>query len=367
MWSYSNPLEIRFGVGSFETVSSAIRDRVYAVVTYPDQEFAQLVDTVADLAGDALLVIDDVAPNPDQALLSRQCERFAELGGAVELIVGIGGGSVLDSTKVFAAAAGDFERVRLRLETPQGDYGHSILPTVAVPTTAGTGSEVTCWATVWDVVAARKYSLSDPALYAETAIVDPQLMVGKPRALTLSTGLDALSHALESVWNINANPVSVQFAVTAARGILDCLPALLEDLSNVDLRTRMATAALMAGLAFSNTKTAIAHSLSYPLTLEYDVPHGIACSFTLPVVLESITSITGFRGAALRSIFGEDLAAGSRSIRSFLSDLGVAVGVEQFGVPVSEWDQIIEAACVGVRGRNFVGDEVSFRAAEGLS
>ena len=113
-------------------------------------------------------------------------------------------------------------------------------------------------------------------------------MLGKSRELTISTGLDTLSHALESIWNVNANPVSANHAVLAARDVMDALPKLAEDLGNIDLRSRMARASLMAGLAFSNTKTAIAHSLSYPITLQHDVPHGIACSFSLPIIIKSV-------------------------------------------------------------------------------
>ena len=364
MWTYGNPVKIQFGAGSFANLPSAIGRRRYAVVTYPEAAFAHLVAGLAESGGDPLLLIDDVAPNPDDALLDRQSARFGELDKPVELIVAIGGGSVLDSAKVFATAAGDFGRVRRYLERREEDADTlSAIPIIAVPTTAGTGSEVTCWATVWDAAAGKKYSLARPDLYAETAIVDPALMLGKPRALTISTGLDALSHALESIWNVNANPVSAHLAVGAARAIIECLPPLIDELRNIDLRTRVAQAALFAGLAFSNTKTAIAHNLSYPITLGYGVPHGIACSFTLPAVLESVAGITGFRGAALHAIFGDDLAAAAKSLKDFLSDLGIAVRVEEYGVPIEAWDQIVDAAFAGERGRNFVGDKPRFRAA----
>ena len=363
MWTYANPVRIQFGVGSFANLPSAIGGRRHAVVTYPETVFSQLVSDLAEAAGKPLLVIDDVVPNPDYALLQEQCARFADLDGSVEVIVAIGGGSVLDSAKVFAAAAGDFGRVRRRLEGQAASDALSAIPIIAVPTTAGTGSEVTCWATVWDQDAGKKHSLALPDLYAETAIIDPALMIGKPRALTISTGLDALSHALESIWNVNANPVSARLAVAAARGMLENLPALAAELQNVDLRTTVAQAALFAGLAFSNTKTALAHNLSYPITLRYGVPHGIACSFTLAVVLASVAGIDGFRGAALREIFGDDLATAATSLKLFLSNLGVAVRVEELGVPIKEWHRIVDAAFVGERGRNFVGDKSRFHAA----
>ncbi|MNR03164.1 NAD-dependent methanol dehydrogenase [compost metagenome] len=110
---------------------------------------------------------------------------------------------------------------------------------IAVPTTAGTGSEVTPWATIWDTEGQKKYSLHLDCTWSKVAIVDPNLMLTVPAGVTVSTGLDALSHALESIWNINANPISDTFAVSAIEDILECLPLLRHDLSNKELRSRM--------------------------------------------------------------------------------------------------------------------------------
>ncbi len=363
MWTYANPVKIVFGAGVFARLPAAIGGRRYAVVTYPDGVFADLVARLAAAAGDPALVVADVAPNPDFETLRGQSTRFSELGAPPDVIVAIGGGSVIDSAKVFAAAAGDFERVQRRLEGADGDDAPAPVPVIAVPTTAGTGSEVTCWATVWDVQAGRKHSLAQPGLYPERAIVDPELTLAKPRRLTVATGLDALSHALESLWNVNANPVSARFAVDAARGILECLPVLVNDPGNLDLRTRIAKAALFAGLAFSNTKTALAHNLSYPITLGYGVDHGIACSVSLPAILLSVDGIGGFREASLREIFGADPSAAAQALRRFLSGLDVPVRLTDCGVPVEQWDGIVDAAFTGERGRNFIGDRARFHAA----
>lgn len=323
MWAYHNPVRIQFGVRAFENVAAAIGGRRYAVVTYPDPFFRELLNGLARNAGKPAIVIDDVAPNPDLKLLRTQCARFSGTHDPVEVIVALGGGSVIDSAKVFAAANGDFERVRRFLETKQGENELSATPIIAVPTTAGTGSEVTCWATVWDEDRGQKYSLARTNLYPEVAIVDPALMLGKPHGLTLPTALDALSHSLESIWNVNANPVSARHAVPAARSILANLPKLLLDLGNLDLRAELAEASLLAGLAFSNTKTAIAHNISYPITLGWGVQHGIACSFTLPTVLRSVIGIGGFREACLKQIFGPDLEKGAKDLENFLIKLGI--------------------------------------------
>jgi phosphonate metabolism-associated iron-containing alcohol dehydrogenase len=235
-----------------------------------------------------------------------------------------------------------------------------------VPTTAGTGSEVTCWATVWDTHSGKKYSLSRPSLYPKHAVVDPTLMLGKPRQLTISTGLDALSHALESLWNVHVNPISTHHAVVAAREILNVLPQLIEDLQNVELRSRMAAAALSAGLAFSNTRTAIAHSISYPVTLHHGVVHGIACSFTLPMILRSVSGVGGLTGGGLRQIFGADLETGAARLERFLSDLDVSTDFRSYGVAPDTWAGLMLEAFDGERGQNFIGTRQAMLQAAGV-
>ncbi|MBL4769139.1 MAG: phosphonoacetaldehyde reductase, partial [Rhodobacteraceae bacterium] len=314
MWTYQNPVKIMFGSGQFSALPDVIAGRSYALVTYPDSLFDDLTIQLCAKAGQPMLIVNDIAPNPDTRLLAEQSARFADLSEMPDVIVALGGGSVIDSAKVFAAAAGDFSKVLHFLQTKTGEEALSTIPIIAVPTTAGTGSEVTCWATVWDDENSCKFSLAREALYPEVALVDPALMLGKPYNLTLATALDALSHSIESIWNVNANPVSARHAVAAASTILLDLPKLLADLGNLDLRSSIAEAALNAGLAFSNTKTAIAHNISYPITLGWGVQHGIACSFTLPTILQSVAGTGGFREDSLKKIFGDDLRKGADNL-----------------------------------------------------
>ncbi|WP_214648686.1 iron-containing alcohol dehydrogenase PsrA [Ruegeria lacuscaerulensis] len=360
MWRYYNPVEIMFGAGSVSELPKLIGGRNYALVTYPSDPFQRLAQRVEEAAGPAAVVINDIAPNPDFQLLGQQCAQLAGIRHQIEVIVALGGGSVIDSAKVFAAADGSFDNVVTYLETGGGAANLGTIPIIAVPTTAGTGSEVTCWATVWDEQRARKYSLSRQNLYPEAAVIDPELMVNKPHELTLSTGLDTLSHALESIWNINANPISARHAVHAAGTILDTLPDLLNDLGNLSLRTQIADAALSAGLAFSNTKTAIAHNLSYPITLGWGIQHGIACSFTLPVILSSVDGIGGFRQAALHDVFGSNLSSASIELMTFLNRLGVSTRFADYGISDAQRMDIVDEAFAGERGRNFAGTKEAF-------
>jgi phosphonate metabolism-associated iron-containing alcohol dehydrogenase len=365
VWSYRNPVDVHFGQGSFSKLGSLLNGRPYVLVTYGEAYFRGLAAALEKSAGKPLLVVEDIAPNPDIALLEGQVARFAALA-ATPVIVALGGGSVIDSAKVFAAARGDFAAMDAFLKKRAGAETLSPWPLIAVPTTAGTGSEVTCWGTVWDNAAGSKYSLAHPGLYPEVALVDPELMAGKPRELTIQTGLDALSHSLESLWNRNANPVSAAHAVAAARGVLSTLPALAGDLRNPQLRERMARAATLAGFAFSNTKTAIAHSLSYPITLRHGVPHGIACSFSLPMIIRSVAGQGGICEEGLRSIFGTDAAGAAERLETTLDKLGVSTDFRAYGIDDAEWRALIDTAFEGERGQNFIGSREELVAVAGL-
>jgi phosphonate metabolism-associated iron-containing alcohol dehydrogenase len=359
MWRYRNPVEVKFGAGVFDTLGTVLARRSYCLVTYDDANgggiFAELTRRVVAMAGAPTVTVRNIGPNPDFAGLADSCRTYASAARPIEAIVALGGGSVMDAAKVLAAASGDFERVRRHLETGKGGEELGRTPIVAVPTTSGTGSEVTCWATVWDTEAMRKYSLSRETLYPETALVDPLLTTGLPRAITISTGLDALSHALESIWNVNANPVSGALAEVAAREVLDALPLLAADLGNAGLRTRLARASLFAGLAFSNTRTALAHALSYHLTLHHGVPHGIACSFSLPLVMRAVAGCDAACDAALKRIFGPDLMAGAARLEAFLRKLGISPDATDHGIAAKDWATLVDGALAGERGKNFIG------------
>jgi phosphonate metabolism-associated iron-containing alcohol dehydrogenase len=254
-------------------------------------------------------------------------------------------------------ASGRFDELLALLATSKPFTPHRVTSLVAVPTTAGTGSEVTPWATIWERAAGKKHSLHLPQTWPEAAVVDPQLMLTLPRAVTVQSALDALSHALESIWNVNANPISDTFATAAAQEVMATLPLLLDAMSDPELRARMALAALKAGLAFSNTKTALAHSISYEMTLRYGLPHGIACSFTLPMVMARAVGADAERDAVLARVFDGDLQGAPARLARFLEAVGVATDFGAYGVSEADSQRMVASALEGVRGRNFIATE----------
>ncbi len=355
MWGFENPVRIYFGIGAFDSVGELINGRPYCLATYDQPYFLELGAKLASQAGKPEAVINNITPNPDFLTLADSCQMFAQAVTDDTVIIALGGGSVIDTAKVLASSNQGFSPVRRFLETGEGEDRLTAYPIIAVPTTAGTGSEVTRWATVWDVEAQKKYSLARYALYPQQAVIDPALTLGVPKDLTISTALDALSHALESIWNHNSNPVSANHAVFAATEMIAALPLLVDDLKNVALRARVANACLFAGLAFSNTKTALAHSVSYPITLKYSIPHGLACSFSLPMVLASVIGENAECDRNLRRIFGDDLESATVELENFLHNLGISTKASSYGVQSDEWQELLTTALAGERGRNFIG------------
>ena len=152
----------------------------------------------------------------------------------------------------------------------------------------------------------------------------------------------------------------------AAKAIIRTLPRLRQQPEEIALRTELSLAALYAGLAFSTTRTALAHSLSYPITLRFGIAHGIACSFTLPVVMQAALGCDPLCDEALMQIFG-DLALAPRLLARFLADLGVSSDPAAYGVTGEVWRELIDEALTGPRGRNFIAGDQPERIVETLA
>ncbi len=198
-----------------------------------------------------------------------------------EVVVAVGGGSTMDVGKSLCCLYGKDlpDEDSLRQLIAEKNYGRPAARWIGVPTTAGTGSEVTCWATIWDPEQDAKRSVECHENYAWAALVDPELAVGMPTALAVSSALDAVAHAVESYWARGTNAVSRGLALEAIRTIMGHMDGLLA--GTMEAHDAMARGSMLAGLAFSNTKTTACHSISYPLTMHCGIPHGAAVSMLL--------------------------------------------------------------------------------------
>ena len=199
------------------------------------------------------------------------------------LIIGIGGGSVLDTGKIVSIMTNNGKPILSYINNQE--RAKSKIPFIAIPTTAGTGSEVTPFAAFYHNKKKQSFgSIGNYLVYPDHAIVNPELTLTMPKEITASSGLDALSQALESYWSINSNPLSDTHAIEAMRLILCNLTGAYRD-NDVECRFNMSKASLEAGLAFSQTATTAPHSVSYPMTAHFNLSHGFACALTLPEFL----------------------------------------------------------------------------------
>jgi phosphonate metabolism-associated iron-containing alcohol dehydrogenase len=289
-WSQFNPVRILFGRGCRSALMAQLVGKSVLLVCTKRSRRQLLGDPLLDTAvksAKRIVYFDSVEPNPDIEMLQLYARDLSK--EHLECVVAFGGGSVIDAAKCFALALSPLVKVKLFRELVINSftlaYGSS-LPVYALPTTAGTGAEVTPFATVWDNSKRQKLSIAGPALFPHSAFIDPELSVSVPYNVTLSTGLDAINQSVESIWNRNLTPLSEIFAHQALYQGLSALPSLLIDLKRLDLREIMAQVSLLSGLAISQTRTSICHSISYPLTAHFGIPHGLACAFTMPTVLQ---------------------------------------------------------------------------------
>ena len=278
----------------------------------------------------------NVRPNPTTADIMAMFgdPAFTE----IDLIIGIGGGSTLDSAKALAMLATNRGELEEYLgNKPKRTITKTSLPLVLIPTTAGTGSEVTRVGVYTDSTG-RKHTLGSPLMMAHTAVLVASLLDSVPPSLCAATGLAALDHALESIWNRNATPVTRMIARGAAIEILETLPRLHRAIKRNDrekrtLTKKMLLASTKAGIAFNLTGTAAGHAISFVLSEEWDVPHGMACAFTLLEIFDwALTdpAVHGELGMIGRHFHPE--ADDERAVAALREDLHALVA--ELGIPM---------------------------------
>ena len=201
--------------------------------------------------------------------------------GCPDWIICMGGGSVLDAAKAASLLVenpgdlGAHLRGQLKVELPS-------IPLIAIPTTAGSGSEVTPYASITDTKERRKVSLTHDFLYPKYALLDPSLTLTLTRRQTAVSGMDALSHAIEGYWSKQSTSITDAYAVLAARLLMSALPNAYQNLADMTARQLNLEGSMLAGLTISNARTTAVHAVSYPMTVFFHIPHGLACSMLLP-------------------------------------------------------------------------------------
>ena len=269
-----------------------------------------------------------------------------------EVVIAVGGGSILDVGKSLCCLYGkDLQSPdELRDLIREKAYGRPAARWIGIPTTAGTGSETTCWATIWDPRQDAKRSVECQENYAWMALVDPELAAGMPLKLAVSSALDAVAHAVESYWAKGSNCVSRALALEAVHTIMDSMEDLLA--GEPAAHDAMARGSMLAGLAFSNTKTTACHSISYPLTMHYGIPHGTAVSMLLGPVFRLNAPAMERREPLLEALG----VSGSDELEKRICDLlhrsGQPAALEEWGVPREDLPHLAQLGMTKGRADN---------------
>ncbi len=356
-FNLNRPVDVSFGRGALRNLATAFAarpERRVLLVTSPSfGARSSLLDTLArHLDGREMRVFDGIKATPDIDMVQGAID-FAR-ASRVEAVIGMGGGSVMDAAKTVALLA----RTQWDLGTylqDKPDTPHEPLHTILIPTTAGSGSEVTRWATIWDTAAKRKLSVTLPHLPPRPALVDPELTLTLPPLQTAISGADALAHAMEAYWSKNANPASDSLALAAVHRISNHLFRAQQEPMNLEPRSEMLLASLLAGLAFSQTETAAAHAISYPLTSHFGVPHGQATGISLPVLLGFNAEVAPDRFAPLcRALGAASVPEAQDRLRGLLERVGLKIRLRDLGVPLHDVPMLTAAALTSNRLPNNV-------------
>ncbi|HEY3165078.1 MAG TPA: iron-containing alcohol dehydrogenase [Candidatus Limnocylindrales bacterium] len=330
----------RFGAGAIRdlpSVIAALEGQAAFVVTDAGVVGSGVAGRVADLLRSANLrveLFDGVEPNPGATSVARGSavlRRFLELaGGTSAVVVALGGGSAMDSAKAMALhAANDRDVMSLGYHDETLQAG---VPVIAIPTTAGTGAETNTYGVITDETAGRKGYIGHESVLPRIAILDPELTIGLPPGPTAATGVDAMTHSLESLLSKNPNPFAEAIALGVIRMVGEWLPRAVEDGTNLEARSRMLLAAHYAGVGQqSGTGVGAVHAIGHAIGTRGRLPHGTALATVMPEVFETYLGVRDRELALAAVALGvagprDDQAGAARAgidaVRSLLARVG---------------------------------------------
>jgi alcohol dehydrogenase class IV len=344
MWYFVSP-QIIFGEGALDAMDE-LEGRRALVVTDATLVRLGLVDKVKvhlDRAGIEMRIFDAVEPDPSVQTVRRGVQVAQEYGP--DWIVGLGGGSPMDAAKAIwvlyerpdlqAAEINPFVSLGLRQKARL----------ITIPTTSGTGAEVTWGIVLTDTDEQRKMGLGNRENVADIAIVDPAMAAGMPPRLTADTGLDALTHAVEGYTCTWHTDLTDGLCISAARHVFQYLPRAVVDGSDMEARERMHNAATCAGLGFGNAMASMAHAMGHALGAVFHVPHGRAVGLCLPVTIEFAAREAPERFAEMAALLGCTQAEGEEAaralagaIRDLCREIGNPTSVAAAGVDAAAFE-----------------------------
>ena len=356
-FEYFLPTRLIFGSKSFDRIGEVVGGfgKKALLVTDPIMETLGVLERSRELLkshGVEAMAFSGVIPNPTSTMINETADMFR--ADPPDVIVGLGGGSSIDSAKAMAVAlsqTGDIWQCINEQGREVRPITATTLPVVAVPTTAGTGAEVTAVAVLVNPETMVKRGLYSEYLFPRTAVIDPELMVSAPPRLTATTGIDALSHALEACISNEVQAYTEMTALESIRAIAESLPAAVANGADLKARTTMAWGATLAGIAISNGSVTLAHALGHPLSGRFNIGHGEAIVMALPCVLRHSWMLDMEKFARIARAFGVSSAADTTkqaarkcvgALEELIADVGLNLKLREFGVKDTDIEQLAQ-------------------------
>lgn len=336
------PTRLIFGAGKFQSLGEEVRllGKRALLVTYPSQSLAETISRAVDLLhqqGVSSVVFAEATANPTHTCVNKGAEIARR--EKCDVVIGLGGGSPMDTAKAIAVAAPEGRDI---WEIYEGaPITHPSLPIVAVPTTAGTGSEATFYAVISNRELKRKEGFARQQFFPKVSIIDPLLTVSLPPAMTAATGMDTLTHAIEAYTSRLASPISDLFAVEAIRLTGLYLRRAVYNGQDLEARTNMLLANTLAGIAITHADTCLAHVIGEAVGAVFNTGHGLSVAITLPAVMEYNCIANMSKYANITRLLGEDTnnlserEAARKSafvVRNLMNDIGIPAGLSALGV-----------------------------------
>lgn len=344
LFHHHMPVNIFFGTGIVEEKLGLFLKESQNVLVICDpflDESGKAKSITTGIDGCTLHFFSEIEPNPSCDTVDRAVALAREL--QADCVIGLGGGSALDVSKITACLAGTTGSIYDYYAGGTQQLPRRTTRLICIPTTAGTGSEVTNVGVFTDRKTGRKAPMVNDEFWADTALLDPRLTYTLPPAVTASTGMDAFCHAIEAYWNRESQPVSDWLAMGAMKLILENIKTAWASPENEGARGNMLLASLLAGIAFSQTRTTGIHALSFPLTAEFGVSHGAACAVTLPAFIRLNAGEGGEKTESLARFLGdcsvEDLAD---RVERLMESMDMATRLNQFGITSADIEHIAE-------------------------
>jgi len=340
------PTKVYFGEGMIEKVGEETKKFGKRALVVTGKNSAkktgalQKVENSLRKAGVEMVLFEGVEPNPSLETVEKGAQLIKKR--ECEVIVGLGGGSAMDAAKGMA--------ILFTNPAPLTQYfginkvKKAPLPVVEIPTTAGTGSEVTPYAVLTDTQMEhpQKRAIGDPLLFPQVALVDPQLTLTLPTSITADTGIDALSHAIEGYTSNNSQPVSDVLALKAVELLAHYLPEIMDNPENTKVRSRLLYASLLAGMVIAQTGTTLVHGMNYRITTDFGLPHGRAIGILLPWVCEFNLSANYDKFVSLAKTLGENIEGLPREEAAKKAVEGIQKLILRLGLPQNLKDRGIE-------------------------